>query len=138
MSQGLIRSVILIQLIIRHCGICEVGACELAHALTINSSLEILKMNGNTIDHSGAAGIAASLSVNKTLKELSLAGDSTINYTAAYEILESLHQNTSSINLDLPTDLDVSSKDLLNSNIDDINASRSKSDHEQLIATTLL
>ena len=133
LSQGLICSVILIQLIMRHCGIGEVGACELAHALTINSSLEILRMNGNTIGHSKAAGIAAALSVNKTLKELSLAGDSTINYTAAYEIIESLHQNTSLINLDFPTDLDVSSRDLLNLNIDDINASRSKSDHEQLI-----
>ena len=133
LSQGLIRSVTLIQLIMRYCNIGEVGACELAQALTTNSSLEILWMNGNAIGHSGAGDIAAALCVNNTLKELSLADNSTIDYAAASEILESLHQNTSLTNLDLPADLDVSSKDLLNLKVDNINASRSKSDHEQLI-----
>ena len=120
----------LTQLVMRHCNIGEVGACELAHALTINSSLEILCMNGNAIGHSGAAGIAAALCINSTLKELSLTGDSTIDYTAASEILESLYQNTSLTNIDLPTDLDV---DLLHLKADNINASRSKSNHEPLM-----
>ena len=130
------RSVTLIQLIVRHCNIGGVGNCELAHALTFNSSVEILQMNGNVIGHTGATGIAAALSVNETLKELSLAGNSTINYSATSEILESLlDQSTLLINLDLPTDLDMSSKDFLNLKVDEINASRFKS---QLILTTYL
>ena len=91
---------------INYCSIGAMGTDELAHALTINSSLEILRMNGNAIGHSGAARIAAALSVNKTLKELSLAGDPTIDYTAASEILESfMNKNTTLIKLYLPKSL---------------------------------
>ena len=74
--------------------------------------------------------IAAALCINSTLKELSLTGDSTIDYGEASEILASLYQNNSLINLDLPADLKVSSKDLLKSTVYNINAERSQNEHQ--------
>ena len=59
---------------ISHCNIGEVGACELANALTINSSLEILRMKGNPIGHTGAAELNKALCINNTLKEFSVGG----------------------------------------------------------------
>ena len=130
LSQALMRSMTLKHLAVGLCNIGAMGTGELAHALTINSSLEILWMNGNAIGHCGATDIAAALCINSTLKELSLTGDSTIDYGEASEILASLYQNNSLINLDLPADLKVSSKDLLKSTVYNINAERSQNKHQ--------
>ena len=56
LSQKLSRSTALKCLFMRHCNIGKVGACELAQALTINSSLEILS-GFHIIDHGCNVGI---------------------------------------------------------------------------------
>ena len=130
LSQGLMCSKTLVHLAMGHCTIGAVGTGELARALKMNTSLETLWMNGNAIGHSGATDIAVALCINNTLKELSLTDDPTVDYAVASELLASLHQNDSLINLDLPTDLEESSKDLLNLKIDSINAKRSQTYHQ--------
>ena len=107
LSQGLAHTVTLKRLDVGHCNIGVIGACELAHALTINSSLEILWIDGNAIGYSGAVDIAAALHSNNTLKELSLTDDTTIDYSAASEILSSFHmsKNTALTKLCLPKTL---------------------------------
>ena len=133
LSQRLERSTTLKCLVMRYCNIGEVGTRRLAHALTINSSLEILWMNGHAIGHYGAADIAAALCVNKTLKELSLTGDPTIDYTAASEILASFYENNTLTDLDLPAEL--SDKESLWTELEDINAKRSSNNYESLFVS---
>ena len=129
LSQKLSRSTALKCLFMRYCNIGEVGACELASALTINSSLEILWINGNAIGYNGAVNIAAALCINDTLKELSLTGDTTIDCTAASEILSSFNENTILTDLDLPAEL---TDELLGTVLEEINTKRSINNHESL------
>lgn len=125
LSKALNHSSTLKSLAIKQCNIGEEGTSAIANALTCNSSLAVLLMNGNAIGSFGASEFSFALCNNSTLKELSLTGDSTINHSAASELLLAvLYENNTLSDLDLPEEVD--NQELLHEEVEAILCKRSR------------
>ena len=60
----------LTELSLRCCSIGEDGACQLAEALRVNSTLSMLQLDGNPLGERGAKALVESLAHNTSVKEL--------------------------------------------------------------------
>ena len=85
--------------------ITSTGTAAIANSLLHNSSLEVLYMGYNAIKQKGAVAIAQAIKQTKTLKELSLKGDDTVDdlhIGPVWTIFNSLAYNNSVIKFGLP------------------------------------
>ena len=78
------------------------GAVQLATALTHNTSLRVLWMHYNRIGVEGAKATAKMLQQNKTLEQLYLDGDESLEEEGVEVLLTSLQENTTLKDLYLP------------------------------------
>ena len=62
----------LTELWLRDCGIGDDGACQLAEALRVNSTLRELRLPGNPLGERGAKALVESLAHNTSVKGLHL------------------------------------------------------------------
>ena len=62
----------LTKLYLAYCNIGEDGACQLAEALRVNSTLRVLWLYGNPLGERGAKALVESLAHNTSVKELHL------------------------------------------------------------------
>ena len=62
----------LTELLLRDCSIGEDGACPLAEALRVNSTLSMLQLDGNPLGERGAKSLVESLAHNTSVKDLYL------------------------------------------------------------------
>jgi Ran GTPase-activating protein (RanGAP) involved in mRNA processing and transport len=60
----------------------DIGALAIAAALNVNTVLTKLSLNGNKIGHLGAVALASALKLNSSLKELALGGNELGDYGA--------------------------------------------------------
>ena len=97
LSVGLSKTNTLRELYINDNNIGSQGTVAIAHALTLNTSLEILNLTNNFIDEVGAIAIAEVIMENKTLIELLLYGDYTLNEESAKLLLEKLCNSNNTI-----------------------------------------
>ena len=78
------------------------GAMAFAKALEINNGLEELLLNRNFIHADGITALARSLALNRKLRTLNLAGNNTIGNDTIVTFSQSIKNNTSLRNFELP------------------------------------
>jgi len=103
-AQAITNNKTLKKLYINECEI-STGTTAIANSLLHNTALEVLDMSYNAIGQDGVIAIAQGITNNKTLKELSLHGDDTIDEESAMIIMRSLHHNNYITTLWLPSRL---------------------------------
>jgi len=101
LSEMLVESKSLTELVLKDCHISGQGASELAAALCKNSTLKILNLNHNPIGLEGASSMADMLQHNTSLEELNLHDDS-VWHKGVWKLNDSLEHNQTLKKLQLP------------------------------------
>ena len=106
MSEGLATTNTLKVLDISSNNITAIGATAIANSLRQNTSLEVLDIGNNALSQDGGPiAFAEAITENKTLKELLLYGDDTLDEDSVKTIIDSLHLNNTITKLELPSRL---------------------------------